>query len=244
MAVSPLAMLALVGLSFDLLRISKVFTKKILVKVVCYVTGMIVLDRGTTANKIADWLGGVSHDQLTRMLASEGWKCSEVMIGMIRLIQRFGVKGMLILDDTLLPHPRSKKMEGVYWDWDHAEGRNVFGQRLVMMIWTDGFWRIPVAFAFWHKKGARPKYRTKNEIARTLLQWGVARGVRPDCVSFDNWYASLENIKLIVEDLGLDFVTRVKRNMRLTFEFKRLQARTIGSRLLNGFSCPKGNEQG
>jgi hypothetical protein len=39
------------------------------------------------------------------------------------------VPGYLCLDDTFIPHERSKKMEGVYWDWDHALRRNVLGTR-------------------------------------------------------------------------------------------------------------------
>lgn len=231
--VSPLAVVALVAVSVDLLGLAVMFPAKLLVKVVSYVAGMIVLDRHTTATRIADYLGGLSHDKLTRMLARDRWKCSRLMIRMIKLVQRLGVKGVLIIDDTLLQHPRSKKMKGVYWDWDHAEQRYVFGQRLVMLIWTDGFWRIPVAFAFWHKKDARPKYKTKNQIARTLLRWAVAKGIRPEFVSFDNWYASKQNLLMIVKELGLEFVTRVKKNTRLTYKGKKLQAKTIGSRLLN-----------
>jgi len=89
-----------------------------------------------------------------------------------------------------------------------------------------------VAFSFWHKKGARPKYRTKNEIARTLLSWSAHQGLQPDYVTFDNWYASQKNLKLILMDLKLDFVTRVRRNHCLVYQGRRLQARTIGRRVL------------
>lgn len=230
--VTAVAIIALAGISVDLLGLAVTFPGKLLGKVISYVAGIMVLDRKATCVRIAEYLGGLSHDQLTRMLGKDKWKCSRLMIRMIRLVQRFGVKGVLIIDDTLLNHPRSKKMKGVYWDWDHAEGRYVFGQRLVMVIWTDGFWRIPVAFAFWHKKGARPKYKTKNEIARALLQWVVHKGIRPEYVTFDNWYASKENIRMIVEQMGLEFATRVKKNTRLIYNGRKLQARTIGSRLL------------
>lgn len=230
--ISPFAVIALVGISLDVLKLGRIFSVKILVKVVSYIAGMIVMDQRTTCVRIAKYMGGVSHDQLTRMLKKDSWKCSTLMRNMILLIQRLGKKGVLIIDDTLLHHMRSKKMEGVYWDWDHAEGRYVFGQRVVMLIWTDGFWRIPVGFSFWHKEGARPKYRTKNEIARVLLRWAIYNGIQPRYVAFDNWYASKENMKMIVEEMGLEFVTRVKTNARLLYNGRKLQARTIGSRLL------------
>ena len=230
--VTPLAPVALVAVCIDILGLAAMFPARLLRAVLCYVTGMIVVDRSATAARVADYFGGMSHDQLTRMLGQEKWNCSMLMLRMIRLIQRLGAKGVLILDDTLLQHPRSRKMQGVYWDWDHAEQRYVFGQRLVMLIWSDGFWRIPVAFAFWHKKGARPKYKTKNEIARTLLQWAVSRGVRPAYVAFDNWYASKRNLRLIVGEMSLQFVTRLKKNAYVHWESKRIRANVLGQRLL------------
>ncbi|GAF85343.1 unnamed protein product, partial [marine sediment metagenome] len=68
--------------------------------------------------------------------------------------------------------------------------------------------------------------------ARLLLRWAIHRGLRPEYVAFDNWYASRENLRLVVEELGLDFVTRLKRNARVVWGGRRLQARTIARRLL------------
>jgi len=230
--VSPLAVMALVSLCFDVFKIGACLPRRALQSLTSYCAGLIALDRKQTALRIANYLGAINHDHLTRFLGGGAFYCSKLMLHFIHLIQLFRGKGFLIIDDTLLPHPRSKKIKGVYWDYDHALNRNVFGQRLVVLIWSDGFWRIPVAFAFWHKKGARPKYRTKNEIARTLLAGTLHHGLKPDYVTFDNWYASKNNLKLIFADLNLDFVTRIKCNHRLVYQGRKLQARTIGRRVL------------
>ena len=230
--VSPLAIMAIVGLSLDLLQIARALPGAALAAAVEYVAGLIFIGRRATAARINRILGGASHDALTRLREQDRFDVSSLVLAFIKLAQSIGVAGYLCLDDTLIPHERSKKMRGVYWDHDHALNRNVLGTRLVVLIWTDGFFRIPVGFAVWHKRGARPKYRTKNEIARTLLRWAVHRGIRPEYVAFDNWYASKENMKLIVKGLGLEFVTRLKKNARLLWNGKKLQARTIGRRLL------------
>ena len=230
--VSPLAVMALVSLCFDVFKIGACLPRRALHSLTAYCAGLIVLDRRQTALRIANYLGVLSHDRLTRFLGEGTFYCSKLMLRFIHLIQLFRGKGFLIIDDILLPHPRSKKIKGDYWDYDHALKRNIFGQRLVVLIWSDGFWRIPVAFAFWHKKSARPKYRTKNEIARTLLTWVVHHGLKPDYVTFDNWYASKKNFRLILFELGLEFVTRIKRTRRLVYQGRRLQARTIGRRVL------------
>jgi hypothetical protein len=206
--------------------------RRVVAALTVYCGGLIALERKQTAFRISSFLGGVNHDRLTRMLGNDRLNCSTVMLHFVRIIQRVLGPGYLILDDTLIPHPRSRKMQGVYWDFDHAENRNVYGQRLVVLLWSNGFWRIPVGFSFWHKKGARAKYRTKNEIAMSLLKWALHHRIKPSYVTFDNWYASKDNMKLIVQTLGLEFYTRVKRNCHLVYQGKKLQARTIGRRVL------------
>jgi len=233
-AVSPWAIVALVAVGLDVLKISGCFPVKAVRVVAVYIGGLLWLDRKQTATRIQGWLGGLSHDKLTRLLANEHWHASAVMRGLIRLIQQIGARGCLIIDDTLLPRPRSKKVQGAYWDFDHSLRRNIFGYRLVLILWSAGCWRIPVAFSLWHKAGVRPKYRTKNDIARTLLRWVVAQGIKPEYVTFDNWYASKKNMKLIKQELGLDWVTRLKSNCRLNYQGRKLQARTIGRRLRRG----------
>jgi hypothetical protein len=230
--VSPLAVIALAGVTFDLLKLAPVFAGAALAAAAQYVAGLIVIGRRPTAAKIARLLGGRDHDALTRLREGDRWNVSRLTVAFIKVVRRLGVRDYLVIDDTFIPHPRGRKMKGVYWDYDHALGRNVFGSRLVVLLWSDGFFRMPVAFAFWHKKGARERYRTKNEIACTLLLWVIRRGIRPRHVAFDNWYASRENMRLIVKGLGLEFVTKLKKNCRLLWEGRKLQARTIGRRLL------------
>lgn len=230
--VSPVAIMAMVALTLDLLHIARVLPGVALGAAVEYVAGLVFLARRATAAKINRVLGGVSHDRLTRLREQDRFYVSGLVLAFIKLVHVAGVPGWLCLDDTFIPHERSKKMQGVYWDFDHALRRNVLGTRIVVLIWTDGFLRIPVGFAFWHKLGARPVYRTKNEIARTLIKWAIHRGIRPEYVTFDNWYASKENMKLVVKELGLEFATRLKKNARLLWNGRKLQARTIGRRLL------------
>lgn len=230
---TPIAIIALVHLSLKILKISAIFPRRIVFVITTYITGLICLDKKQTALRIAKYIGGVSHDKITRSLVKQKWSCSVLMIYFIKLIEKIKKEGILIIDDTLLKHPKGKKMEGVYWDWDHTEKRNMKGQRVVFLIWSDGFWRIPVAFSIWHKEGVRKNYKTKNEIAMILLSWAIKKGIKTKIVTFDNWYASKDNLKFIIKELGLHFVTRVKKNCRLCFQARSLQAKTIGKRILS-----------
>jgi hypothetical protein len=232
--ISPLAIMGMVAAAFGLLRIARALPGAGYRAAVAYTAGLIAIGRRATAARINRILGGVSHDALTRLREQDYVYVPNLILAFIRIVHMLGTPGYLCLDDTFIPHERSKKMDGVYWDFDHALNRNVLGSRIVVLVWSDGFFRIPVGFALWHKKGARPVYRSKNELARLLLRWAIHRKIAPEYVTFDNWYASKENMKLIAKDLKLEFATRLKRNTRLSWNGRRLQARTIGKRLLAG----------
>lgn len=229
---TPLAIFATVGACLNVLGFSRRVSKPLFKSIVIYIAGLINFDKKQTANLIAKRLGGVSHDNLTRLLTKHRWKCSSFIMWFIYVIRLMGVQGYLIIDDTAIQHKRSKKIEGVYWDFDHAERRNILCQRLVLVLWSNGYLRIPVGWALWHKKGIRRKYRTKNEIARTLVKWCIHKGIKPSYVVFDNWYASKKNLKFFAKQLGIPFVTKLKGNCRIMFKGKRLQAKTIGRRIL------------
>lgn len=229
---TPLALLAIVGACLNVLDFSRRVPNSLYKSMVVYIAGLMSFDKRQTVNRIAKRLGGVSHDNLTRLMTRYRWRCCSVVRWFIYLSQRLGSNGYLIIDDTAIQHKRSKKIEGVYWDFDYAEGRNVLCQRLVLVLWSNGYFRIPVGYALWHKKGNRRKYRTKNEIARTLVKWCLHSGMKPSYIVFDNWYASKENMRLFMKQLRIPFVTKLKGNCRLTFKGKKLQAKTIGRRIL------------
>ena len=52
---------------------------------------------------------------------------------------------------------------------------------------------------------------TKNDHFRALLEVAHGRGFMPECVVFDSWYRSLENLKQ-VRDFGWVWLTRLKAN--------------------------------
>ena len=141
--VSGLALVALVGCCFDALRISAALPGVAFAAAVEYAAGLVLLARRATATRISRVLGGISHDRLTRLREQNRIFVPDLVLAFVKLARAMGVRGWLCLDDTFIPHERSRKMQGVYWDYDHALGRNVLGTRLVVLLWTDGFFRIP-----------------------------------------------------------------------------------------------------
>jgi len=231
-AAAATAVVGLVFCSLEGLRLLNFVPQKLQQSLVAYIAGLCILDEHPTACAMADKLG-ISHDRLTRLSGCIRFSACAVADLLIGLVHSLGHSGWIIVDDVLLPHCRGKKMEGVYWDHDHADKKNVLGMRLVVVLWTDGLLRIPLAFAVWHKKDScfYRRYRSKNALARILVYLVIRKGIQPLYVVFDAWYASKGNLRFF-NRLGLVWVTRIKKNCRLWFQDRKLLSRTIGSRLL------------
>ncbi len=116
--------------------------------------------------------------------------------------------GILVIDDSTLDKLYAKKMELVTRHWSGKHGRVVQGINLISLLWTQGDNHIPLDYRFYEKSvdGA-----TKNDHLRAMLDTAKARGFAPQCIVFDSWYSSLENLKLIRHHEWI-WLTRFKCN--------------------------------
>ena len=190
---------------------------KTLLCVAVYVSGLIALERKQTQSEIAKTIGRVSHDALNRLAPMLPILCSQMAAGALFLITGIYDTGYIILDDTVVPKPFSQFVAGTYVDYDHANKRHVRCHRMVVIIWTNGAIYIPVAFAFWHHRDFVRKYRTKNQIGRILVYYVVRRGIPFSYLTFDNWYASKQNLRFF-DKLSIKFVTRLRNNTWIVYE--------------------------
>lgn len=87
-------------------------------------------------------------------------------------------------------------------------GRVVQGINLITLLWTEGDSHIPCDYRLYEKSGDGA---TKNDHLRSMLQSARERSFQPECVVFDGWYSSLENLKSI-QGYGWLWLTRLKRN--------------------------------
>ena len=118
-------------------------------------------------------------------------------------------RGYLIIDDTVIPKPFARAIDGLAWVFSSQERRPVYGLALVLLVWTDGTLRVPLGVRLWCKGGP-----SKYELALELLSY--ARNhlhCRPEYVLFDAWYPSRRLLKRI-RDYGWYFVCRLKKNRR------------------------------
>jgi hypothetical protein len=160
----------------------------------------------------------VAHDAYTRLLkriepdANELWKESEREVDKGR--------GILVIDDTTLDKPYSKKIELVSRHWSGKHHEVVKGINLITLLWTDGDRHIPCDYRIYDKANDN---LTKNDHFQQMLAVAKSRGFQPQCVAFDSWYSSLPNLKLI-RSYGWIWLTRLKENRQVNPDKISLQA--------------------
>lgn len=213
--VSPYAVIfmfrMIIGSFVSMTSLASCLSAKSLMSVAVYVSGLSVLDKKQTQSSIAKTLRLVTHDDLNRLPNQISGICRQITIQIIIAITHTIGNGFIILDDVIVPKPFSTWVAGAYVDYDYIQKRHIRCQRIVVVMWTNGVIYIPLAFAFWHQRQFVTRYRTKNQIARILIYWVVRQNISFEYLTFDNWYASRQNLRFF-NHLGIRFVTRLKKN--------------------------------
>ncbi len=120
-------------------------------------------------------------------------------------------RGVLVLDDSTLDKPYARKMELVHRHWSGKHHAVVDGINLISMVWTDGDAIVPCDWRVFDKPHDGI---TKNEHFAAMLLTAAQRSFRPECVLFDSWYASIDNLRL-VRDQGWRWLTQLKGNRKV-----------------------------
>jgi IS4 transposase len=195
-----------------------------------------------TATGLARLLNGeVSHDQITRFLASEPkrsadlWRIAKPLVRQVE-----SDDGVIVIDDSIEEKEYTDENELICWHWDHSKGRNVKGINFLSALYVTAEAALPVAFdlvtkveAFVDEKTGNLKRRSsisKNERYRMLLRIVVHNQIKFRYVINDAWYSSADNMKIIKRDLHKEFVMPLKANRKVALsqqEKERGQYRAV-----------------
>jgi hypothetical protein len=178
--------------------------------------------------------GAVSHDRITRFLASEEfdsavlWRLVKPMVR--QLEDESEQSGVLIIDDTIEEKPYTDESELVCWHYDHSKGRSVKGINLISALYQVGDVSIPVAFELVKKtqwvfnekkeRWQRKSPRTKNELYRQMLEACAKNRIEFRYVLNDVWYASSENMRCVKEELKKEFIMPLKANRKVALSLE------------------------
>jgi putative transposase len=157
---------------------------------------------------LADGSEDISHDVFQRVLSEQNPELVKLYEG--RLEELDLDKGYWIIDDTLL-EKHSEGLEGVSKTWDTKIGAYLLALNIVLLSWSDGKIKIPIAFII---HTASEEKESKIDLALTLLKYAKTLKLKAEYVLFDSWYAAEQLLKG-VRKLGWHYVTKVKKNRKL-----------------------------
>ena len=151
----------------------------------------------------------LSHDSISRWLKSRCfrpknlWKLVEPCVDKKRPC-------LLIADDTVLAKTRSKKIEGVHYQYSGNQHAVIAGIGLVNLLWHDlkNTESVPVDDRIYDKD---TDGKTKNVHFCDRLKLAKNRGIQPEAVVMDTWYSSLENFKTL-RSYGWVWITPLRKN--------------------------------
>jgi putative transposase len=115
--------------------------------------------------------------------------------------------GYLLVDDTVVEKPYARSLGEAAWVWSNKKRKVVSGVAIVLLVWTDGQVRIPLAFRLWHQGGT-----SKFDLALELLSYARNRlRCKPEFVLFDSCYPSKKLLKRLC-GYGWYCVCQLKKN--------------------------------
>lgn len=170
--------------------------------------------------------GEVSHDRITRFLASEEMD-SRALWRLVKPLARQveDDDAVLVIDDTIEEKPYTDESELVCWHYDHSKGRSVKGLNLISALYRAGEVCVPVAFELvkksgWVFDGKKEKWRrkslkTKNELYRGMLSACQSNQLKFRYVLSDVWYSASENMDYIKRKLEKEFIMPLKSNRKV-----------------------------
>lgn len=184
-------------------------------RVALYIAGLILLDKDQTASRIARCLPGRHHDSLNYLLRQSVLSPQRLMFRLAGWVQTLG-PGFFSLDDVVVEKPWSKLLPWVGWAYSTTRKEKVRGLVIVVLFWSNGTLRIPVAFKLWkpRERCAPGEYHTKLQLAQEMLQEVLLHGLRPTYVVFDAWYNARRFTRFLARH-HLVWVSVLKANARV-----------------------------
>jgi len=195
------------------------FSKKYLIVFVALCAGLILFNN-PTATYIADKLKWVSHDAITRFLTLISINNNNIIILFIQTLQsQTAHLGYLIIDDVIIRKPYGKSIFPTGYVYDHTNNQYIWGMHVVVLLWSNGWIKIPIAFRIWIPKDKCETYHTKGELALDMISFVHQFGLAVEYVTFDTWYTS-KVMLVTLNNFVYSYVCMVKSNRKVMYNNK------------------------
>ena len=165
-----------------------------------YSLSLILTLGGFSCVKAAMGLEFVSHDALTRALGSPEAIVPEADWA------NLADDGELVIDDSIVAKPYSRKNPLVRWVYSSSEERILPGMPLLLALWVSPTQGEQVVMAVLVEPDTN-----RNELVQDLLKRLRQAGKHPKRVLVDAWFAASKTLNLI-DEFGWQYVVRIKGN--------------------------------
>ena len=184
---------------------------------ISFCMGIILFNNPTTTH-IAEKLLWVSHDSLTRLLPIVSINNNNVIVLFVQCIQSQTAKlGCLIIDDVIIRKPFGKSIFPTTYVYDHTNNSYVWGMHIVVLLWSNGWLKIPICFRIWIPKQKCEDYHTKLELAIDMISFAHELGLQVEYVTFDTWYSSKALLNLL-KKCNYHYVCMLKNNRKVIYK--------------------------
>jgi hypothetical protein len=174
--------------------------------------------------RLSEILEDFCHDGVNRFLLRENYTPKDLFEE---------VKGNVILegggfsvDDSVVdkPHRDPSKTDFMGYFWSGKHKKTVKGINLITLYYTDiAGHAYPVNYRIYDKK----EEKTKNDYFLEMVSEAQSWGLKPDWVTADSWYSSLENLKFLRNE-KVGFLLGIATNRKVALERgQEVQVKTL-----------------
>jgi hypothetical protein len=173
-----------------------------------YIEYLISTPVNYTCSHLAEHLEGVSHDAITDYLQREKLTARGLW-EVVQALVKDSEEAYLLVDDSVQNKQYSHKIELVKKQYSGAVHGLVRGIGVINLVHSDGDEFYPIDYRIYAPEADG---KTKNDHFRDMLLRAKSdKQIKARTLLFDSWYASVDNLKLIVR-LEMFFITTLKEN--------------------------------
>ncbi len=173
-----------------------------------YIEYLISTPANYTCSNLAEHLEGVSHDAISDYLQRDKLTARSLW-ELVQPLLNDSEAAYLIVDDSVQNKQYSRKIELVKKQYSGAAHGLVRGIGVVNLVHSDGDDFYPIDYRVYAPEADG---KTKNNHFREMLLRAKSdKQIQARTLLFDSWYASVDNLKLLVR-LDMFFVTTLKDN--------------------------------
>lgn len=188
-------------------------------QIVNYLTGIFYSFDEITCTNLSKFFENIAHDSFNRCLYRDvDW---DYLLKLVITKLFSFVQGYICLDEIVIAKPYARWMEGLSVIKSPVLKRCVLAYSLIVVCWSRGPIKIPLAFRIWRPDDDKKK----TELAEELLQYVKHElHIYPLGVLFDSYFGSKHMMKMLYK-WGWIFCTQIRRSRK--FNGTRVDKKTF-----------------